>query len=387
MTTIRALTRRFLGIIVPFLIFSTLFVPTQARAAEVPPAPSKDQSIMLALLLDTSNSMDGLIDQAKSQLWKIVNELAAAKCNDGSRPNIKIALYEYGNDNLPASEGYIRQVNGLTDDLDLISEKLFALSTNGGAEFCGYVIKTSLSQLAWSASTADLKMIFIAGNEPFTQGGVSFREACALAKEKGVVVNTIHCGSYSEGLRTDWKSGADITGGSYMSIEQDRKTVYIPTPYDERIDAANDRLNNTYVYYGATGAYKKENQVSQDKNAESYSKENKVERAVSKSSHAYKNSSWDLVDASKDNEKVLIETKEEDLPKEMKGMTTDQRKAFIKQKSDERKTIQLEIQSLNKKRMEYIASHTPQGNKEAMLDAAMINAIKQQAKTKNLTWQ
>jgi hypothetical protein len=387
MTTIRALTRRFLGIIVPFLIFSTLFVPTQARAAEVPPAPSKDQSIMLALLLDTSNSMDGLIDQAKSQLWKIVNELAAAKCNDGSRPNIKIALYEYGNDNLPASEGYIRQVNGLTDDLDLISEKLFALSTNGGAEFCGYVIKTSLSQLAWSASTADLKMIFIAGNEPFTQGGVSFREACALAKEKGVVVNTIHCGSYSEGLRTDWKSGADITGGSYMSIEQDRKTVYIPTPYDERIDAANDRLNNTYVYYGATGAYKKENQVSQDKNAESYSKENKVERAVSKSSHAYKNSSWDLVDASKDNEKVLLETKEEDLPKEMKGMTTDQRKAFIKQKSDERKTIQLEIQSLNKKRMEYIASHTPQGNKEAMLDAAMINAIKQQAKTKNLTWQ
>jgi hypothetical protein len=387
MTTIRALTRRFLGIIVPFLIFSTLFVPTQARAAEVPPAPSKDQSIMLALLLDTSNSMDGLIDQAKSQLWKIVNELAAAKCNDGSRPNIKIALYEYGNDNLPASEGYIRQVNGLTDDLDLISEKLFALSTNGGAEFCGYVIKTSLSQLAWSASTADLKMIFIAGNEPFTQGGVSFREACALAKEKGVVVNTIHCGSYSEGLRTDWKSGADITGGSYMSIEQDRKTVYIPTPYDERIDAANDRLNNTYVYYGATGAYKKENQVSQDKNAESYSKEYKVERAVSKSSHAYKNSSWDLVDASKDNEKVLLETKEEDLPKEMKGMTTDQRKAFIKQKSDERKTIQLEIQSLNKKRMEYIASHTPQGNKEAMLDAAMINAIKQQAKTKNLTWQ
>ena len=39
---------------------------------------------MLALLLDTSNSMDGLIDQAKSQLWKIVNELAAAKCDDGS---------------------------------------------------------------------------------------------------------------------------------------------------------------------------------------------------------------------------------------------------------------------------------------------------------------
>ena len=118
---------------------------------------------MLALLLDTSNSMDGLIDQAKSQLWKIVNELAAAKTSNGSRPNIKIALYEYGNDGLPAAEGHIRQVSQFTHDFDLISEKLFALTTNGGNEFCGHVIKTSLNQLAWSSSPDDVKMIFIAG--------------------------------------------------------------------------------------------------------------------------------------------------------------------------------------------------------------------------------
>src|SRR5690348_18486640 len=74
------------------------------RADNPPPA---QQSILIALLLDTSNSMDGLIDQAKSQLWRLVNELAVAKCGDGSRPTIKIALYEYGNDGLPASEGYI----------------------------------------------------------------------------------------------------------------------------------------------------------------------------------------------------------------------------------------------------------------------------------------
>ena len=143
---------------------------------------------MLALLLDTSNSMDGLIDQAKSQLWKVVNELAAAKCTDGTRPNIKIALYEYGNDGLSSAEGYIRLVSALTTDLDVISEKLFALTTNGGNEYCGHVIKKSLTQLEWSTSEADLKMIFIAGNEPFTQGEVPYRTACLLAKEKDVVV-------------------------------------------------------------------------------------------------------------------------------------------------------------------------------------------------------
>ncbi|HLT74869.1 MAG TPA: vWA domain-containing protein, partial [Ohtaekwangia sp.] len=144
----------------------------------------KGQSIMLALLLDTSNSMDGLIDQAKSQLWRIVNELAQAKCGDGSKPDIRIALYEYGNDRLPSSEGYIRLVSPLTSDLDLISEKLFGLTTNGGNEYCGYVIRTSLRQLDWSSSKADLKMIFIAGNEPFTQGEVPYRVACELAQEK-----------------------------------------------------------------------------------------------------------------------------------------------------------------------------------------------------------
>lgn len=347
---------------------------------------SKDQQIMLALLLDTSNSMDGLIDQAKSQLWKIVNELAAAKCGDGSRPRIKIALYEYGNDGLPDSEGYIRQVSGLTDDLDLISEKLFALTTNGGSEFCGHVIRTSLNQLAWSTSDADLKMIFIAGNEPFTQGSVSYRLACSAAKEKGVVVNTIYCGDFDEGIRTNWKSGADLTGGSYMSIEQNRKTVYIATPYDKQIDACNERLNKTYIYYGASGEQKKEAQAAQDRNAESYGMSNKVERAVSKSSHAYTNSSWDLVDAAKEDESVIASAPAAQLPKEMQGMSAAQRKAYVDQKAGERKKIQDEIQELNKSRQAYIAAHTPKTD-DAMLDAAMINAIRGKAKEKNLEWE
>ena len=62
---------------------------------------------MLALLLDTSRSMIGSIEQAKSQLWKIVNELSQAKTQDGASPEIRIALYEYGNRNLFSSEGLL----------------------------------------------------------------------------------------------------------------------------------------------------------------------------------------------------------------------------------------------------------------------------------------
>ena len=349
-------------------------------------APANGQTIMLALLLDTSNSMDGLIDQAKSQLWKIVNEVAAAKTGDGKQPNIKIALYEYGNDGLPSDEGFIRQVSALTDDLDVISEKLFSLSTNGGNEFCGQVIKTALNQLAWSTSDADLKMIFIAGNEPFTMGSVSYELASDAAKKKGVVVNTIYCGDFNDGINLSWKRGAELTGGAFMSIEQNSQTVYVPTPYDDQMAALNNKLNATYVYYGASGEHKKEQQIVQDKNAASYGVSNMAERSFCKSSHAYKNSSWDLVDALKENEKVITEIKSDDLPTEMRTMSMEQRKVYIRQKSEERTKIQAGIQSLNSQRLEYISKNTPQSIKDKMLDASMMKAIKEQGSLKNLMW-
>src|SRR5687768_892971 len=366
----------------PF-VFLVVFLFMSFTTGNLNVAPAKDQTIMMALLLDTSNSMDGLIDQAKSQLWKIVNEVAAAKSGDGKQPNIKIALYEYGNDGLSSDEGFIRQVSALTEDLDVISEKLFSLSTNGGNEFCGQVIKTALNQLAWSASNADLKMIFIAGNEPFTMGSVSYELACSAAKEKGVVVNTTYCGDFNDGITLSWKRGAELTGGAFMSIEQNSKTVYVPTPYDDQVAALNDKLNATYVYYGALGEYRKEQQIVQDNNAASYGLANIVERSFCKSSHAYKNSIWDLVDAAKDNEKVIAETRSEDLPKEMRTMSIEQRKVYVSQKSEERIKIQAEIQSLNEKRLEYIANNTPQSVKDKMLDASMMKAIKEQGSAKN----
>src|SRR5262249_8045908 len=96
--------------------------------------------VQIALLLDTSNSMDGLIKQAQSQLWTIVNETARCK-REGRTPKLEVALYEYGNSRLAVTDGYIRQVVPFTTDLDRVSEKLFALTTCGGDEYCGQVIQ------------------------------------------------------------------------------------------------------------------------------------------------------------------------------------------------------------------------------------------------------
>ncbi len=341
------------------------------------------QFIKVALLLDTSNSMDGLIDQAKAQLWGIINELSYAKCNN-ERPNLLIALYEYGNDGLNAQEGYIRQIIGFSDDLDDISKELFSLTTNGGSEFCGQVIQTSLNQLEWGNNPDDLKLIFIAGNEPFTQGRVNYKDAAINANEKEVTVNTIYCGDYNQGISTFWKDGAALTKGDYLSINHNQATVYIASPYDDTILILNKKLNKTYIAYGERGKDKIKLQAVMDSEAESYSNANAVGRTISKSSHLYKNSKWDLVDAVADEEIVIEDLKSASLPEELKGKSSDEIKTYIKQKSIERAAIQKEIQQLNIKRKLFISEQQKENSNG--LENAMVNAIKAQAKKKNYKW-
>lgn len=341
------------------------------------------QYIKVALLLDTSNSMDGLIDQAKAQLWDMVNELSYAKCGD-EKPNLEIALYEYGNDNLNSREGYIRQVLAFSNDLDEISKQLFSLTTNGGNEFCGQVIETSLNQLSWGKNQDDLKLIFIAGNEPFTQGQISYKEAAKHAHKNDVTVNTIFCGDYEQGISSYWKDGADLAHGNYMAINHNKATTYVATPYDDQILKLNQNLNKTYVAYERKGESRISQQAIEDTNAREYSSANAVSRTISKSSHLYKNATWDLVDAEKEKDFSYEALDENDLPTELKGKSKAEIKAYVAKKSKERETIQDDIQVLNEKRRKYIAEQQKDDNNR--LDSAMITAIKTQAKAKKYKW-
>jgi hypothetical protein len=328
--------------------------------------------------------MDGLIDQAKAQLWDIVNELSYAKCNN-EKPNLQIALYEYGNDRLNEREGYIRQVLAFSGDLDEISKELFSLTTNGGEEYCGQVIQTSLNQLNWGKNPDDLKLIFIAGNEPFTQGKVNYQDASINAKEKDVSINTIFCGDYNQGISSYWRDGAQLTNGDYMAINQNNKTVHIASPYDDDILILNQKLNKTYVIYGAKGREKIALQAEQDTNAGYLSKANAVSRTVSKSSHLYKNKSWDLVDAV-DLEEVSVEAIENDaLPIELKGKSSEDIKKYVAEKKKTREEIQQKIQELNTKRKVYISEQKTETKNG--LENAMTKAIKEQAKKKKYSWE
>ncbi|MCK4798495.1 MAG: VWA domain-containing protein [Spirochaetes bacterium] len=345
-------------------------------------AENEKDVIQMAILLDTSGSMEGLIQQAKSQLWKIVNEFALAKRKDQS-PNLEVALYEYGKSSISAKEGYLRMIVPLTTDLDKVSEELFRLTTNGGEEYCGEVIQSAIKGLKWSKNNNILKIIFIAGNEPFTQGQVDYKKSCKNAISKGVIVNTIFCGDYNVGINTQWKHGADLADGKYINIDHNQQIVDIKAPQDKEIIKLGKELNKTYLSYGKEGKKYKLRQLEQDKNALSMSNETIVQRSITKSSKQYSNKKWDLVDALEEGEVSIENMKDEDLPEEMKGMTKKERKEYVEKQIKKRKEIQEKINKLNEDRRKYVEKEMKKQTEENTLDSAIINSIRKQASKKN----
>lgn len=329
---------------------------------------SQARKIQVSILFDTSNSMDGLIDQAKSRIWSIVNEVSSLTHN-GVAPDLEFALYQYGNDGLEPSDNYIQQVLGLTSDMDMLSEKLFALRTNGGSEFCGAVIGRSLSDLSWSNNPNDLKMIYIAGNESFAQGPVDYKLECKKAADKGIFINTIYCGPYDQGVREFWKDGATCSGGDFFNIDSDKQVVHIDTPYDEKINAYNDSLNQTYYGIGSYGRDKKSAQYAQDANAEVQSVAVKAERSIvkSKGGKAYNNASWDLVDATEEG-KDINEIPEADLPDEFKGLSEEEKTKKLEEVKSDRNRYQKEISSLAVERQKYIDDEMKKRNESEEID-------------------
>lgn len=352
------------------------------------PAPvvtDRRPEVRIALLLDTSNSMDGLIGQAKSQLWSIVNKFS--RCDqDGKAPSLFISLYEYGNNSLSPGEGYVRQVLPFTTDLDLLSERLFGLTTNGGSEFCGTVVQKAVHELQWSENRRDLQMIVVAGNEPFTQGDVDYRMSVPEAVRKHIRVNTIFCGVRQEGIETNWQDGASLGRGTFTCIEQDKVVPLIRSPYDDEILKCNAELNATYLPFGVEGEQRVMMQFEQDRNAAARSPAAAAERAISKSSDLYRNSGWDLVDAVKDKKVNLAQMKEEELPEALRALNAPARQERLDQLQASRGKVQARIRELEDARARFVAQQQAAGGKDTLGDA-LLEAIVVQAREQGFSFK
>jgi len=83
-------------IVVSLLSIAMLYsCDAKAKTPNNDPVKEKETSVVktdevkIAILLDVSGSMDGLIEQAKSQLWDIVNKFSDIKSKNDSQPELK----------------------------------------------------------------------------------------------------------------------------------------------------------------------------------------------------------------------------------------------------------------------------------------------------------
>lgn len=364
------------------IIFGILSTAKAGGASCDPIATAAQQGrpIDLVICLDTSNSMDGLIDSARARLWDIVNSLGSAR----PIPDLRVGLITYGSPSRStASHGWVVLQTQLTNNLDYVYSKMMEFRTDGGDEFVGWALHDAITKMNWSGDPRALKLVFIAGNESADQARdvFDFRNVVRAARHKGITINAIYAGDRNAGMNEHWSEVATCGGGSYASIDMNCGTIQIDAPQDKLLLELNMKLNATYVPYGDAGREGEMQQRAQDANADRLGRQTAASRVAAKSKAVYRNESWDLVDAVVKGDKKVADVKDADLPAAMRLMSAPQREEHVQKKQAEREEIQKQIAELSAQRDKHVKEERARtaGGKVA-LDDAMLKSIREQAK-------
>jgi hypothetical protein len=337
----------------------------------------------LVIALDTSSSMDGLIDAARAKLWDVVNLLAHAK----PQPVLRVGLISYGNDGYDAKRGWVRKDAELTTNLDDVYEKLFALRTNGGSEYVARAVHDATGDMKWDQDQGTLKIIFVAGNEPANQDPqIPVERALGEARQKGIFVNAIYCGGDGAYEAAGWRQVASLGSGKYAAIDQNRM-VAIATPMDGELAKLSNELNKTYVGYGGLAKEKADKQGAMDAASGAAGAPVAASRAAAKASTLYRNDEWDLVDARAHGTKDVKKMKAAELPAPMQRMSEEERGRYLDGKARERGELQKRIADLSQKRDQFIAAERKkQAAGPKTFDDAVTSSVRTEAESSGFSF-
>ena len=233
---------------------AVLLYPTiRGNAAGTPPprdviAPLGAKRVEVVFVLDTTGSMSGLINAAQEKIWSIASTLAQAQ----QAPEISMGLVAYRD----RGDAYVTQVIDLNRDLDSMYAKLMDFAADGGGdgpEAVNEALEAAIHRMSWSQDQSTYKVVFLVGDAPphmDYQDDVKYPQVVAAAAAKGIVVNTIQCGSMSDTV-APWRHIASLGSGRYFTVEQAGSAVAIATPFDAQMATLSAELDATRLYYGS----------------------------------------------------------------------------------------------------------------------------------------
>jgi Mg-chelatase subunit ChlD len=365
-------------------------LPENPGAAIAMNAPLVAKRVEVVFVLDTTGSMGGLIQTAKNKIWAIASTLAQAE----QGPEVSMGLVAYRD----RGDAYVTRVFDLSSDLDMIHSQLMTFSAEGGGdgpEAVNQALEAAIGQMSWSKDQETYKVVFLVGDAPphmDYQDDTKYPRILAMASERGIVVNTIQCGSMSDTV-APWQQIAALGRGRYFTVEQAGGAIAIETPYDRRIAELAAELDGTRFYYGSD----EERAAGEQKMITG----NRLRREASDAAQATRGAfnvgsagvanflgGRELVDDVASGRVDLAEVAPEQLPASLAGMTTAEQTAVIAENIAKREQLQQQIADLAADRDAFIEAEVDAtGGAADSLDQQIFEAVRDQAAPLGLSYE
>lgn len=168
----------------------------------------------VAFVLDTTGSMSGELQEARTRVTELAEALQAARPQE----RIRFAVVAYRDQ----GDAYVTQVSPLSPEIEATHRFLRGLSANGGGDSPEDVIegvRVALQDLDWDPAAE--KQLFLVGDAPphtDYADHLDLPALSALARDQGVVVNAIGCRSLSTDGIAWFRDLAYATEGQYHHI-------------------------------------------------------------------------------------------------------------------------------------------------------------------------
>jgi hypothetical protein len=278
----------------------------------------------------------------------------------------------------------------LSSDLDSMYAKLMDFRAEGGGdgpEAVNEALEAAIHRISWSQDGSTYKVVFLVGDAPphmDYQDDVKYPEVLAAARAKGIVVNTIQCGSLPDTVMP-WQHIASLGGGRYFTVEQAGGAVAIETPFDAEIATLSAQLDATRIYYGTA----EERAAAAAKVAATTRLHDEASVAVRARRGAFNVSAAGLANLVGGRELVedvasgrvdLAAIAPEQLPASLAALAPAQQRAVVAETAAKREELKKRIAALAAERDAYLEARVAaEGGAADSLDLQIYEAVREQA--------
>jgi hypothetical protein len=337
-------------------VLAFLMLPFVSPSAALAKAIGVKPIVEVAFVLDTTGSMGPLIDSAKRKIWSIATAIVDANPD----AEIRMGLVAYRD----IGDEYVTKRFDLTTDIQDLYANLLELRARGGGDWPESVneaLDVAVTKLSWSQGSEICRIMFLVGDAPphmnYAQD-TKYTEVLRTARERDILVNAVQAGGARDTERV-WRTIAQMGHGRYIPIPQNGgQLVVIETPYDSEIIELQNKINGTVIPYGPRerrgDVEQKTRQAAAAPRAVATEMAGYLSRNAAKSSGAAITGAGDLIADVKAGRQKLTDVKKEYLPDSLRGMTADERQAFIGKQSAKRKALNERMAALVKKRDQYV---------------------------------